>query len=615
MMSLKSSRKYNENNSNYYFDYNCRNFIILKSCLICFFFLTTINRYLFKLIFLSEFNKKVSNLFNNELIKENFFVLDSNNLEKVESHLFGFFISKEGIITDNYYKEIGNYEEPEPQGTYILIRKFLNKIIINQDFNGGFGLYFYFNKKTKYFAISNSFLLLEEYLIDKQKMTFNKDFANNYIVSELCTPSIHETMINEIIKFPSNTYIIINILSKNFKVHTINYNPNTIPLESKKGLEIIDKWADKWGYIIRSLSKKSSSISLDLSGGFDTRTTLSILLNSGIDMNGILIKAAEDNNPVHIEDYKISSNISSKYKFKLNNIKINKTGTIWSARDSLLRSMYSKLGFHKEYYHKSIFYNTPLFTFTGAGGEILRGNPGYTINKYIDSIASNSQKILNHEKEFYDSSLNLCKRSVFLLKKDKAYNNEYEISSDLYLKGRVNSHFGKKSLDGFIINSYFIQPLIDTEIKKIKYDINGKLSHDLLAYIYVRFSHDLIYFPFQGNRILNNESIKKAEKLNKMIPPYKIKSNYNKNFFIDTKRKSPISASKCNETVENILYEMFKKKSFIKILYKVYDKNVYNFAKEYYRKSTFFPLKHIYGLLSIVKTIKYLSINKNIFKL
>ena len=100
-----------------------------------------------------------------------------------------------------------------------------------------------------------------------------------------------------------------------------------------------------------------------------------------------------------------------------------------------------------------------------------------------------------------------------------------------------------------------------------------------------------------------------------MIPPYKIKSNYNKNFFIDTKRKSPISASKCNETVENILYEMFKKKSFIKILYKVYDKNVYNFAKEYYRKSTFFPLKHIYGLLSIVKTIKYLSINKNIFKL
>ena len=91
-------------------------------------------------------NKKVSNLFNNELIKENFFVLDSNNLEKVESHLFGFFISKEGIITDNYYKEIGNYEEPEPQG--IIYKYVINIKVLQFEISESIYLYdIYSNKK------------------------------------------------------------------------------------------------------------------------------------------------------------------------------------------------------------------------------------------------------------------------------------------------------------------------------------------------------------------------------------------------------------------------------------------------------------------------------------
>ena len=63
----------------------------------------------------------------------------------------------------------------------------------------------------------------------------------------------------------------IKINEKRIFFHKIDYEENTIPFESHKGLKIIDKWADKWGYIIRSLKKKTNNISLDLSGGFDTR--------------------------------------------------------------------------------------------------------------------------------------------------------------------------------------------------------------------------------------------------------------------------------------------------------------------------------------------------------
>ena len=131
--------------------------------------------------------------------------------------MYGFSTTKEGIITDNYYKKLGFYEEPEPQGAYVMIRKNGNQIKINQDFCGCFGLYYFENIKENYFALSNSFLLLEEYLVGRQNFSINKNFADNFIISGLCTPSIQETLINEIKELPSNKVIIIDIKTKKIK--------------------------------------------------------------------------------------------------------------------------------------------------------------------------------------------------------------------------------------------------------------------------------------------------------------------------------------------------------------------------------------------------------------
>ena len=121
-----------------------------------------------------------------------------------------------------------------------MIRIMQNEIKIVQDFHGSFGLYFYENKKTNYFALSNSFLLLEEYLIGKQNISLNKEFADNLIISNLCSTSIFETLIEEIITLPPNSFIIINKTKKSFKINHIDYRENTIPLESEEGLKIID---------------------------------------------------------------------------------------------------------------------------------------------------------------------------------------------------------------------------------------------------------------------------------------------------------------------------------------------------------------------------------------
>jgi hypothetical protein len=550
----------------------------------------------------------------NKLIKNNFFIIDSNNLEKIQSIMYGFSVSIKGILTNNYYKKIGYYEDPEPQGAYIMIRKMGEEIRINQDFCGSFGLYIYENKNTGYFALSNSFLLLEEYLIGKENFTLNKDFADNLIISDLCAPSIYETMVNEIVLIPSNSFIVLNIKKKTFKIYYIDYKENSIPFESEEGLKIVDKWVDKWGYIIRSLKKQTNNILSDLSGGFDTRIVLAILLNSGIDINKILIKSINNTLHVHPEDFKIASNISIKYGFKLNDFILDKNGTNLSVKDSIFLSIYPKLGFHKEFYLNTKFFSKPIFNFKGSGGEIIKGYPGYPIKKYIHKSCYLAKKIKGHTEEFYSSSMRIFNRSISLLKNKKTYYNDYEISADLYWRGRTRNHHGKAALEYFLVNQYVLQPMIDPDIKQIKYDINEKSCHDLIAYIFVRLSHNLIYFPFEGKRELNQESIKKAEKLNKKFGPYKIKSNYNKNFYIDTKRNCPVPPSK-ESNVEEYLRKLFKSPKFINFINQIYDNNVYNWAKQYSKKTKFYPLKHGYSLFAVEKTLEGISINKRYFKI
>ena len=546
----------------------------------------------------------------NKFIRENFFIIDSDNLEQVNSHMYGYTITKDGILTDNYYRELGEYKKPEPQGVYIMIRKMKNEIIINQDFHGSYGLYIYENKITKYFALSNSFILLEEYLTGKYNLTFNKDFGDNFIITYLLTYSLDETLINEIKQIPNDSFIVIKIKTRIIKIYNINYQENTIPLESKKGLNIIDNWIDKWGYIIRSLKNKGCNLSMDLSGGFDTRLLLSIFLNSGIDINDILVFSSTAKTHSHDIDLSIAKNISEKYGFKINNFKFFDDATNLNTKISLYNTIYLKLGFHKEFYLQKKIHNKSIFKFSGNGGEDLRGMPCSKIKDYINK--QSSVNIKGHQKELFNSSINLLERTVSNLKKKKIYVNEYEIAYDLYSKSLGKNHCGKGALERLITNTYTFHPLLDPEIKKIKYKL-GKKSDDLIAYIYIRFAKDLINIPFQGNRTISLESIQKAYQLNNISNGYKIKTDYNKNFYVDNKTLSNLFSLNDREKSEDD-YEYFKKflksPKYIKILNDNYDNNIYNWAKKESITSNFHPLRHHYALFAIAKILDDLSNKK-----
>lgn len=200
---------------------------------------------------------------------------------------------------------------------------------------------------------------------------------------------------------------------------------------------------------------------------------------------------------------------------------------------------------------------------------------------------------------------------ISLLTKKKIYYNEYEISTDFYLKGRTRHHFGKTAVEAFLGNEYILSPLLDPDIIKVKYDINPESNNDLITYIYARLSRDLLYFPFNSyisNRQIKKESISKADKLNKRFGVYKIKSNYNNNFYIDIKRKLPIILkydSYINNNIKEYLKRYFNNSKFNNSFNKVYDSNIY------YKVNKTDSIFHQNSLFAVVKVIEDLSSNHN----
>ena len=91
----------------------------------------------------------MNNIISSNFLNENFFIIDSNNIDHVCSKIYGFIITDTGIFNNSNFKQYNNIQLGS-SGVYIIITRKKNSIEIYQDFNGSFGLHLYRNKE--YFA-------------------------------------------------------------------------------------------------------------------------------------------------------------------------------------------------------------------------------------------------------------------------------------------------------------------------------------------------------------------------------------------------------------------------------------------------------------------------------
>ena len=194
---------------------------------------------------------------NFDIINKHFFFIDSSNeiLNNVETHLYGYHV-EDGQVFDGKNENIKFPSEETAYGSFVFVEKTGNKIIIQQDYIGTYGLFLF--KHGNYFALSNSFIMLVDNVKTKFPLSLNDDYINHIFIggkNQMGSLSLTETLVNEVEVLPRVCKVVIDIETKQLDLVPIHYDEYSVPIDSSEALNILDQWVIRWTNVIRNLSQ------------------------------------------------------------------------------------------------------------------------------------------------------------------------------------------------------------------------------------------------------------------------------------------------------------------------------------------------------------------------
>ena len=452
------------------------------------------------------------------------FVLDSAHLEEVRTVFYGYTFMGDRVVDR---LPLPDGRGPNPDGSWVYVKREADTVTVTQDFIGSFGLYLY--RQDDYFALSNSFLLLVETLSRSGKtITLNRDYANCLLCATMCASTLEETLANEIILLDRSAVVQIDIPSKTLRTRLTDYQENTVDPATPEGLELLDAWWEKWRNRLRGFALSGGNLRIDLSGGFDSRMTLGILLSSGIRMEDVQVFSKTDGLHSHSEDYEIASAIAARYGFVLNDShNVSKESTPLSLEEILDTSLSLKLGFHKQMYYKYAFHNQRWYSVNGNGGAYIRNVSGQTEDEYIRK-STRDYDVFSLVPEEQQAEIQASVRKLFgrsfdrLRARYEAFGRSLdpsEISWALYRETRGRNHVGKAMAEQYQVNNISLAPLLDPDLHRLK--ISSGVCGDslfLVALIYKRFAPGLLEFRFNQDKGFRPETLRIIDQVNESSP-------------------------------------------------------------------------------------------------
>ena len=528
------------------------------------------------------------------VIKENFFVLDSGNMHETKNRLYGYFIQN-GKIFDGREE---NPEQVSPDGVYVHICRKGSKLIISQDYSGSFGLYLY--QREGYFALSNSFMYLAEWLKSKEKLHVNMDYVMSMFAFDLCSLSVEETPLQEIQMLPRNARVLIDIDKNDLSIERIDYREESVPIDSKEGMAILDEWHEKWTSLIRYLKGRTNNISVDLSGGFDSRITFALFASAGINLDEVRIESIHDELHTHAEDYEIASEIASFYHTALNGNAFSEAYQNLCLQDIMDISFFTKMGFHKEMYYQYRRYDKPVYTFGGSGGETLRDYWNMIPEAFIEWQSGLGSIYI--VKEIREAAARILARSLETVCRDYGSGkDEPEAVMRLYLEARSRNHFGKAAVENYFSNTIKLMPLMDRNLHMLKtVGIDGGDKDFLFLLILARYADTLLEFKLEGGRSFAMNTIQAARRISKKYPLMKEQQaivSLDKNLLEAENPCQSVDAVKYEEIHSEIM-ERFMSEKFRERFLQVFSDDIYAFAQQFARDKKFFPLKYVYSAMA-----------------
>ncbi len=542
----------------------------------------------------------------NDTDEKLFFVIDSERLAEVSSNFYGFAVEESGIYNLCNLDQGG--ERLSGCGCYLCIERTEEGIWIRQDIMGSFALYLF--QKDAYFAVSNSFYLLAQYIRDRFDLHLNREYAEHLMTTKVVGLSCEETLIREITVIPAGVDVWMGFDQRivfDRKMEWIH----SVALDSEGGMQLLDMWHDKWVHIIRMLAKNTKQIWLDLSGGIDTRLVLLLFLDSGIDLNQVYVHSSHDKEHTHEEDYSIASDIADALGFQLNQYScIDEERTYFTVEEVNTHCNLVKLGFHKEFGLPTNRRDKKTYHFCDFGGEMLRYYWEMDREGLIKQEFNETKRFSAEIRgELQTSNRKILENSFSAIDQEKT--DQMANPSDVYRNSYARNHFGKTIVEDMLCNIDDLAPLMDPMLHRLTLvtpDCDDK--NLLIAVIFTRYAGQILQFGFDSGRSLDKKTLMKAELINKK---YKRKSMSHPlqetTFVLDAdcsgvlkKRTRSIS----NKIVEEYLLQEYKSEYFRKFFGLRFPDELYRDAMQYFENGGFYPTRHIAAILAVTRVMQLL---------
>ncbi len=540
---------------------------------------------------------------------EHFFIIDSEHLERVRTRMYGYYLDENGITSEVMYD--GEAAPSSQCGAYVIVRRLENEITIEQDYNGSFGLYVF--EQDGYFALSNSFLYLVDFLKTRYPLSLDTDYADYLLVADLSSVAYGRTMIREIRLLDRNATVHIGIGDRSYteKIEVPMFQE--IELDSEEGIRLLDSWYYRWTGMMRSITQQTSNVTADLSGGFDSRTTFMLLKCSGADLQHINIDSIEDTRHTHKEDFEIASQIASHFGFQLNDgSMLHGERAALSTEESMDLMLSVSLGFNKLINVVTSSYYKPRYRITGAAGASIRE----FWNMPVDEFLSMERKILDAypksvQKRFGDAQERVQRASIEAIarKYGIADLNSPKLPQLLNLEERVRNHFGKDAVETQFGNDIKIAPLMDKDLNSLRKNTDDCPDTNLLVTLIMhRYCPELLEFPFDSNRSIAPQTRAKAAEISARYPMSKApERSAGKNYvFPDAgkDRMQEVSHGQAADVLRQRYMEIFNSDKFRQEVRLYAGAEMDRHLRKKVLEQDFNPFRNVYSEMAVVRMMR-----------
>lgn len=439
-------------------------------------------------------------------MKDLFFIYDNDNCMAAGDRLYGYLLKDGQLgagIQDFDENEYYNY-----LGAFTAFKRSGDSVSVCQDANGSFGLFYYY--KDGYYAISNSFALLHQFLKSRgRKLSLDTECAA-YLLMESGYPHVVSgTPCKEINLLRPHEKLIIG--RDKFEIKK-GWELPPAPLDEPEGLEIIDRWISK--YLNCILSYADYPMRCDVSGGKDSRICLGLTLLARNKLKNLTFFSRK--NYAIKDDYQIAQELAKKFNFTLNSAN-NPQYKLPGNEGAWISSLLLNLGGHAYPYFTYAVYNEPFIHIMGQGGENIRKYGFKEPEDYSRNLMSKDQS----DRFLGFQAVRFFWRQLITISQDPANQGapHAALVHKIMVEAGNRSHFGRFNILRWLSNELTIPPLLDKALHSIQSQYKGEYDPDLLAaVISLRLHPNLLDISFNNKARYSEATISAAKKINAIKP-------------------------------------------------------------------------------------------------